>query len=55
MKHPKTEAKVHKVMREFASDKLHSGSKHGPVVTNRKQALAIGYSEARKAAHGHKR
>ena len=40
--------KVEKVMKEFAEGKLHSGSKKGPVVTSRKQALAIGYSEARK-------
>ncbi len=46
----KTPAKVGKVMKEFASGKLHSGSKKGPVVTNPKQAVAIGYSEARKAS-----
>jgi Family of unknown function (DUF6496) len=40
--------KVEKVMKEYAQGKLHSGSKNGPVVTSRKQALAIGYSEARK-------
>lgn len=40
--------KVAKVMREFVSGELHSGSKKGPRVTNPKQALAIGYSEARK-------
>lgn len=40
--------KVAKVMREFAEGKLHSGSKHGPEVTSKKQAAAIGYSEARK-------
>ncbi len=28
---------------------LHSGSKKGPVVKDRKQAIAIGLSEARKA------
>ncbi len=39
-------AKVEKVMREFKSGKLHSGSKKGPVVTNPKQALAISLSEA---------
>jgi len=31
--------KVHKVMHEFKEGKLHSGSKHGPVVTNRKQVI----------------
>jgi len=42
-------AKVAKVMGEFKSGKLHSGSKNGPEVTNRKQATAIAMSEARKA------
>jgi len=40
--------KVEKIMKEYAEGNLHSGSKKGPVVTSRKQALAIGYSEARK-------
>ena len=44
----KTEKKIGKVMCEWASDKLHSGSKHGKLVTSRSQALAIGYSEAAK-------
>lgn len=43
----KTMAKVGKVMQEFAEGELHSGSKKGPKVTNPKQALAIGYSEAK--------
>lgn len=42
-------AKVSKVMGEFKSGTLHSGSKSGPEVTNRKQAVAIALSEARKA------
>lgn len=42
-------AKVAKVMGEFKSGKLHSGSKTGPEVTNPKQATAIALSEARKA------
>jgi len=42
----KSQAKFHKVMREFKEGKLHSGSKSGPTVTSRKQALAIAYSEA---------
>ena len=41
--------KMGKVMREYGDRKLHSGSKEGPVVTNPKQALAIAYSEGRKA------
>ena len=35
-------------MEEYKKGKLHSGSKKGPVVTNRKQAIAIGMSEATK-------
>lgn len=42
-------AKVAKVMGEFKSGKLHSGSKRGPEVSNPKQAVAIALSEARKA------
>lgn len=41
--------KVGKVMREYKAGTLHSGSKSGPKVTSRKQAVAIGLSEARKA------
>jgi len=40
--------KEHKVMREFKEGKLHSGSKTGPKVKSRKQAVAIALSEARK-------
>lgn len=40
--------KVQTVMKEFKSGKLHSGSKKGPTVKNRKQAIAIALSEARK-------
>jgi len=43
----KAQAKVKKVMHEFKEGKLHSGSKKGPEVTNPKQAIAIGLSEAR--------
>ena len=45
----KGEAKMAKVMGEFATGKLHSGSKKGPEVKNPKQAVAIALSEARKA------
>ena len=58
-KHHKNMHKVHKmskgkgkmdiVMHEFKEGELHSGSKKGPKVTNPKQAIAIGLSEARKA------
>ena len=43
------QAKVSKVMREFGKGKLHSGSKKGPVVKSRKQAIAIALSEAGKS------
>lgn len=39
----KQKAKIKKVMKE---GKLHSGSKRGPIVTNKKQKLAIALSEA---------
>lgn len=42
------EGKIAKVMHEWGEGKLHSGSKKGPKVKSQKQALAIGYSEARK-------
>ena len=45
----KKPAKVEKVMKEFSEGKLHSGSKKGPEVKSRAQAIAIGLSEARKA------
>lgn len=45
----KPKAKIRKVMREFKENELHSGSKKGPIVKNKKQAIAIGLSEARKA------
>lgn len=44
----KGKAKMHKVMSEFKKGKLHSGSKKGPKVTSRKQAVAIGVHAARK-------
>ena len=41
--------KVQKVMGEFKRGTLHSGSKKGPVVKSRKQAVAIAMSEAKKS------
>ena len=41
--------KVEKVMHEFKTGKLRSGSKKGPVVKSRKQAIAIALSEAGKS------
>ena len=40
---------MQKSMHEFKGGTLHSGSKTGPTVTSRKQAIAIGLSEDRKA------
>lgn len=48
-KKSKKSGKIEKVMEEFALEKLHSGSKKGPLVTNPQQALAIAYSEKRRA------
>lgn len=50
-KNPKTKYakhKIEKVMHEWKEGKLHSGSKKGPRVSNRRQALAIALSEARR-------
>lgn len=44
----KAQDKVEKVMKEFKEGKLESG-KSGKKVKSRKQAVAIGISEARKA------
>lgn len=46
---PYSSSKVRKVMHEFKEGELHSGSKSGPKVTNRKQAVAIALSEQRRA------
>ena len=44
------QGKVEKVMQEFKEGKLKSGKEgKGGIVTNRKQAIAIGISEAREA------
>ena len=40
---------IDKTMKEYSEGRLHSGSKKGPVVKSRAQAIAIGLSEARKA------
>ena len=37
---------VKQEMEKFKTGELHSGSKRGPVVKNRKQAIAIALSEA---------
>ena len=50
--------KMRKVMHEFKTHTLHSGSKHGPIVMQKDQAIAIGISEekaAQKGGHGKKK
>lgn len=40
------------VMPKFGRGQLHSGSKKGPIVRSRKQAIAIEISEKKKAPGG---
>jgi hypothetical protein len=47
-KETKAHAKVEKVMHEWKEGMLHSGSKKGPIVKKKDQAVAIALSEARK-------
>jgi hypothetical protein len=41
--------KIAKVLREYQKGDLHSGSKKGPKVKSRKQAIAIALNQARKS------
>ena len=50
----KEKKKVKKVMHEFSKKELHSGSKKGPLVTNKKQGIAIALSEAGLSKKGKK-
>lgn len=45
---PAMKAKMRKTMGEFKHGTLHGGSSTGPVVTNRKQAVAIGLNQVRR-------
>ncbi len=49
VKSAKGKNKIAKTMREYKKGTLHSGSKSGPKVKSRKQAIAISLSQARKA------
>ena len=40
--------KIRQAMHEFKEGRLHSGSKTGPKVKDRKQAVAIALNQARK-------
>lgn len=48
-KYSKADDKIAKVMEEYHRGALHSGSKKGPRVHKEKQALAIAFSEAKRA------
>jgi hypothetical protein len=47
MKKTAKKKKIAKVMGEFKAGTLNSGSSKGPVVTGRKQAIAIALSQAK--------
>lgn len=42
-------------MKKFGEGKLHSGSKHGPIVTSHAQAVAIALSSAGLSKKGKKK
>lgn len=46
---------VHTEMHKFKEGTLHSGSKHGPKVKSRKQAIAIAMSESGQSKKGYDR
>jgi hypothetical protein len=48
LKTKRAKSKIRKVLEEFKAGTLKSGSKKGPQVVERKQAIAIALSEARK-------
>jgi hypothetical protein len=45
---PKAKRKIEKTLHEFKEGALHTGSKKGPIVKSRKQALAIAINQARQ-------
>lgn len=54
----KKKSRVKSEMEKFKHGDLHSGSKHGPIVSNPKQAIAISLSEAgmsKKKKKSHKK
>ena len=53
-KSKRAKAKMQTTMHEFKHGTLRSGSKKGPEVTSRKQAIAIGLNQARREARRRK-
>jgi len=53
-KEKKKKNKIEKVMHEWKEGDLHSGSKKGPKVKNRNQAIAIALNEERKSGESSK-
>ncbi len=51
----KKKERVHAEMHKFKHGELHSGSKSGPKVQDRKQAIAIALSEAGKSKKAKKK
>jgi hypothetical protein len=52
---PKGKQKMDKTFKEFGEGKLHSGSKHGPIVHSQAQAEAIAIAQANKALSKNKK
>lgn len=52
VKRKKNESKVGLDIRKLKASELHSGSKKGPLVKSRKQAVAIGLSQQAKEKGG---
>jgi hypothetical protein len=44
---PRQQKKFDRVLHEYKTHSLHSGSKQGPLVKKRGQAIAIAFAEAR--------
>lgn len=47
--------KIHQVMGEYKRGQLHSGSKRGPKVRSRRQAIAIALAQSRKGRRSRRR
>jgi hypothetical protein len=47
--------KVRQVMHEYKHGELHSGSKRGPRVTSRRQAIAIAMNQSRQSGRSRSR